>query len=134
MSHKCGSGCYRKRGERSQCPTCNRANERRRLRREYDALPKSLHGQQTTSRHPQIKPEWVVQVINNPYDQKEGVTSRGEPAIILAGRVPEYRHWIKVVLLKTTKGPEYHTAYPDRRLNKIFGGGPWQNLLKPPSA
>ena len=55
MSHRCGSGCYRKQGIRNECPTCNRAKERaaetRRLRRVFEQLPKGRHWQARAYRH-----------------------------------------------------------------------------------
>ena len=46
--------------------------EDRRLRREYEALPKTpWHGEETPNHHPDIRPEWVVRVIREPYDQQE---------------------------------------------------------------
>ena len=40
-----------------------------RLRREYDALPKTPHGATYQERHPDIRPEWVAGIIGEPYDQ-----------------------------------------------------------------
>ena len=46
-------------------------DENERLRREYDALPKTpWHGDDTQERHPDIRPEWVMRVIYDPYAQE----------------------------------------------------------------
>lgn len=128
MSHRCGANCRRKRGLRSECEPCNRYKEKVRLRRQYAALPKTNHGvKNTTERHKDIQPEWVVSVIKDPYDRRSETDDDGLPMTVLVGRVPERNHWIKVVFYGTPESGEFHTAYYDRRLNKKYGGRPWQN-------
>lgn len=130
MGHRCGPGCYRKQGRRAECPSCNRYNKNRRLRRQYAALPKTRHGGETTEeRHKEIRPEWVVSILNAPHDRWQETDRNGEPMTVLVGRVPEYNRWIKLVFYGTPEAGEFHTAYPDRRLEKDYGGRPWRNLL-----
>ena len=130
MSHRCGSGCLRKLKRRAECETCNKYNERRRLRRQYAALPKTGHGDETIKeRHKDIRPEWVVMVIKDPYDRWPETDDEGLPMTVLVGRVPEYNQWIRVVFYGTPEAGELQTAYPDRRLAKKYGGRPWQNRL-----
>ena len=100
-------------------------DERRRLQDAFEALPKTPHSANMENRHPEIEPEWIIQILENPYAQEEGFNGGGEPLVILFGRVPEFRQWIKVIFLKVGDTAEYHTAYPDRRLEKRFGGRPW---------
>ena len=99
----------------------NIVGEVRRLRREYDRLPKSPHGETTPFRHPQLTPERIMQAIENPHDQREETSLAGERVTILVGRVPDFNRWVKVVLV----GGELETAYPDRRLEEDYGGKPW---------
>ena len=130
MSCGCGPNCYRKRGMRSQCPSCNRYNKNRRLRRQYAALPKSPHGGKTlTERHPDVRPEWVTSILESPHDRWSETSPEGEPMTILVGRVPERNQWIKLVFYGTPESGEFHTAYFDKRLAKKYGGRPWRNLL-----
>ncbi len=101
-------------------------SEDERLRREYEALPKSpWHGVTAYQRHSDIRPEWVMRVIHDPYEEwMEGVPG-GEINTILSGRVPEFRQWIKVVFDES--GTIFYTAYADRRLVDRYGGRPWEN-------
>lgn len=130
MGHRCGANCLRKQGRRAECPSCNRSREKLRLRREYVALPKSPHGGRAlTERHPDVRPEWVMSILKAPHDRWSETNSKGEPMTVLVGRVPEYNRWIKLVFYGTPEAGEFHTAYPDRRLDKDYGGRPWRNLL-----
>ena len=101
--------------------------EDRRLRREYDALPKTAHGEDTLTRHTEIRPEWIMRVIKNPYDSWERETSNGERRTVLVGRVPEFRQWIVVVFIGDSTTGALLTASPDRRLERSYGGRPWRN-------
>jgi hypothetical protein len=67
-----------------------------------------------------------MEVIENPVDQWEEVTTQGEIRTILAGRVPNFSQWIKVVLEGSVETGALHTAYGDRRLERRFGGRPWR--------
>ena len=98
-----------------------------RLRREYDRLAKvPVHGQEISSRHPNINAEWVMRVINDPYDQWEETDPRtGELRTVLVGRVPPFRQWIKVVFAGVGNSRKLLTAYADRRLAQYYGGRPW---------
>ena len=104
----------------------NAANEICRLRAEYERLPKTPHGMELQETHPEISQEWVMQIIEQPYDKwEEFVPHRDEVRTILVGRVQEFNQWIKVVLIGRADAGELHTAYPDRQLEKRFGGRPW---------
>lgn len=127
MSHKCGGpSCYRIQGRRSECPSCS--SRIRRLRARFEALPKDPHAANWQSNHPDMKPEWVMMVIDDPYDQWLEPDSRTqEPSTILAGRVPASGQWIKVVFVGSD--PEtrrFKTAYRSSQLMKIYGGRPWE--------
>ena len=103
--------------------------ERQRLRQEYDALPKTPHGVNERRRHEEVQPEWIVRILNDPYDEWPETSTDGELITILVGRVPEFQQWIRIVMLGTRSRGEIHTAYPDRRLEKRFGGRPWGTIL-----
>ena len=100
--------------------------EIRRLRQAYNALPKiAAHGETTTTRHPQVQPEWVIQVLENPYDQwlvDWGIRDQRKNVV---GRVPEINRWILVVLGWHNGDWALITAYPNRGLEKKYGGRPW---------
>lgn len=102
-------------------------DEDRSLRREYQELPKTPHGEQSERRHPDIQPEWIMRIIRNPYDQWDEVHPRtGEPATILVGRIPQFSQWIKVVFEgSSVESGSFVTAYADRQLVKRYGGRPW---------
>lgn len=130
MSHRCGSGCLRKLKRRAECDTCNQYNEKRRLRREYAALPKTDHGGKTTTeRHKDIAPEWVISILNDPRDRWSETDQNGLPMTVIVGRVPERNQWIRLIFYGTPESGEFHTAYSDRRLAKKYGGRPWPNRL-----
>jgi len=98
------------------------------LLREYDRLPKvPIHGQETINRHPGIRPEWVMSIINEPFDQWEETDYRtGELRTILVGRLRPFQQWIKVVFAGVGDSRQLLTAYPDRRLAQSYGGRPWE--------
>ena len=103
----------------------NDPDEIARLRRAFGELPKVPgHGLTMEERHSDVLPEWVMLIVGNPhelyYQHHEGVLRT-----ILVGRVPESRHWIKVVFEGTPETGQFLTAYRDRRLNRRYGRGPW---------
>ena len=114
---------------RSECPSWNRANKNRRLRQEFDNLPKvSGHGSSAGVRHSDVLPEWIMRIIKEPYDRWEEVNpENGEVRTILAGRVRQSNQWIKVVFSGTGDSLKFITAYQDRRLARKYGGRKWQN-------
>lgn len=100
--------------------------EIRRLREAFERMPKAPeHGETALSRHSDILPEWIVQVIESPYDRYEEYTSSGERRTIIVGRVAQSQRWIKVVFIGDPETEELLTAYHDRRLTKKYGGRPW---------
>ena len=104
----------------------NAATETRRLRQAYAALPKiAAHGETTITRHPQVQPEWVIQVLENPYDQWLVDWWTGKLRKNTVGRVPELNRWILVVLEWHNGDWALITAYPNRGLEKEYGGRPW---------
>ena len=66
-------------------------------------------------------------VIERPYEQREELTPDGQVRTCITGRVPEISQWIKVVFIGEPGSGELLTAYQDRRLEKRYGGRPWQN-------
>ncbi len=100
--------------------------EDRRLRQEYEALPKTAHGEDTLTRHPEIRPEWIMRIIADPYDQWEQLRY-GELRTVLVGRVPEFAQWIMVVFIGDTNAGRFNTAYPNRRMEERYGGRPWRS-------
>lgn len=107
----------------SEDPSCNYARERRRRLREYAALRKTHHF--LTDPHTEILPEWVIHIMENPYDQWEEAANNGEVRTILVGRVPQFNQWIKVVFVRDAHTGALHTTYADRRLEQRYGGRPW---------
>lgn len=96
------------------------------MRQAFDRMRKvPHHAADLEERHGDVRKEWVVEIIFNPYHRYEEYDG-DELRTILVGRVPESRQWIKVVFVGTPEDGAFLTAYRDRRLNKIYGGGPWQ--------
>ena len=102
------------------------AAETRRLRQAYAALPKTPHGETIPQRHPETRPEWVMSIIENPFDQWPKWGRHGEYRINLAGRVPEFNQWIVVVLEYEDEIYRLHSAFPERRMERKYGGRPWR--------
>ena len=104
-------------------------DEIRRLREEFEALPKTAHGETALTRHPDIHPEWVILITREPYDQWNDIDhDTGEPVIILVGRVPARNQWVKVVYKgNSLETGRFETAHFDRRLRRKYGGRPWGN-------
>ena len=105
----------------------NQADEDRRLRQAYEDLPKTeIHGVSAPERHPDVHPEWVMQIIAEPYERFEEY--RGETRMtVLVGPVPLASQWIRLVFVGDPEAGLFHTAYMDRRLAERYGGRPWQN-------
>ncbi|MCY3543843.1 MAG: hypothetical protein OXH22_07365 [Chloroflexi bacterium] len=104
--------------------------ENARLQRAFDRLPKSgSHGSTVTSRHPDVRQEWIISIIEEPYDEWIETHERsGQRKTIVVGRVPEFEQWVKVVFIGVGDNRELLTAYPDRRLSKRYVVRPWQSL------
>jgi hypothetical protein len=98
-----------------------------RLRRAYQAMHKVHgHGDETFERHPDIRPEWIMKIIEEPYDQFE-VHRYGRRRTVITGRVPQLRQWISVVFDGDPETGQFLTAYQDSRMEKMYGGRPWQS-------
>lgn len=103
-------------------------DERARLRRAFELLPKaSGHGESTLQRHRDIRPEWIMEIIADPYERYESYTRSGERSTVLTGRVPESAQWIMVVFIGDPETGLFLTAYHNRQLAKEYGGRPWSN-------
>lgn len=101
--------------------------ERARLRREFDLLPKvEGHGDTSPVRHRDVLPEWIMQIIGHPYERDEVYTDSGERRTVLNGRVSESRQWIVVVFVGDTDTGRFLTAYHNRKLEDKYGGRPWE--------
>ena len=129
MSHKCGGpSCYRTQGRRSECPSCS--SRMRRLRNAFKALPKTDHGEVYLERHPDVRSEWVMMVIEDPYEEWTEGDDTSHLYTIITGRVRERNQWIQVVFQGNT--PEtrmFDTTYFNRQLAKKYGGRPWSSDL-----
>ena len=97
-----------------------------RLRREFDALPKVPgHGDSALRRHSNIRPEWVMQILREPYHTYEELSDYGERDTVIVGRVPQLNQWIKIVFIGEPETGAFLTVYNDRRLEDQYGGRPW---------
>lgn len=104
----------------------NGLDENAQLRLAFDIMRKiPSHAGDWDERHGDVRKEWVMNVIFNPHERYEEYP-RGELRTILVGRVPESPQWIKVVFVGTPETGAFLTAYRDRRLNRRYGGGPWE--------
>ncbi len=68
-----------------------------------------------------------MRVIEHPYDRWSELTLDGQIRTFLVGRVPQISQWIKVVFIGYPDTGELLTAYQDRRLERRYGGRPWEN-------
>ena len=57
--------------------------ERQRLRRVYESLPKTPHGASYPERHPEILPEWIAAIIENPHERRNVRWDDGEIRTVL---------------------------------------------------
>ena len=98
-----------------------------RLRRAFDAMRKvRVHGEETLERHSDIKAEWIMEIVEKPYDRFEAYR-HGRRRTVIVGRVPQLRQWVSVVFDGDPETGLFLTAYQDSRLEKRYGGRPWQN-------
>lgn len=83
----------------------------------------------TSIRHPDVDPDEVVAVIENPREIWNEVDERGQDFFIISGAVPRLGQWVKVVFQGTSaEAGLFDTAHQDRRLAKHrYGERPWQN-------
>ena len=104
------------------------SDEIERLRQAFDRLPKvAAHGANALERHDSIRPEWVMQIIAEPYERYETHSTYGELRTVLAGRVPESPQWIMVVFVGDPETGRFLTAYHNKNLARRYGGRPWEN-------
>lgn len=104
----------------------NCADQIVRLRRAFDEMPKVPgHGTSLGERHGDMRKEWVMRIIAAPYDRWEEYVD-GERRTVLVGRVSQSRQWLQVVFVDDPETGRFLTAYRNRRLNKKYGGGPWE--------
>lgn len=87
-----------------------------RLRRAWEELPKTEHGRHLQSRHPDVRPEWIMRVIESrdSYEWIEYSTTPEEGLRVWrvqVGWVPEIETWIKIVFEEGITGDEFDTAY-----------------------
>ena len=102
--------------------------ERAKLRRAFELLPKvARHGETALVRHKLILPEWVMQIIDNPYERYEVYTDEGEWRTVFTGRVTDSLRWIMVVFVGNAETGRFLTAYHNRSLEGKYGGRPWGN-------
>ena len=102
------------------------AEEIARLRREFEALPKvPVHGESALRRHPNIRPEWVMQILREPFHRRDEIGSGGQRHTVIVGRVPQLNQWIKIVFIGDPETGALLTVYNDRRLEDQYGGRPW---------
>ena len=102
--------------------------ERARLRRDFDLLPKVVgHGETALERHDDIRPEWVMLIVAAPHERYDATGSRGDQRTVLTGRVPESPQWIMVVFVGSPETGEFLTAFHNRDLEEKYGGRPWTN-------
>ena len=98
------------------------------LRRAFDGLPKVAgHGVTALERHDAVMPEWVMRVIEEPFERYEMYTSYGERRTVITGRVPESSQWIMVVFVGDPETGSFLTAYHNKNLARRYGGRPWRN-------
>ena len=125
LSSHAGADNHRRRSFRLMT---NGLDENALLRQAYDRMRKApRHGEDAQNRHSDIQPEWVMRIIANPYDRFEEKDPSGEKVTIIVGRVPESRQWIKLVFTEDPETGLFLTAYNDRRLERRYGGRPWQS-------
>ncbi len=91
-------------------------SENARLRRAWEEFPKTAHGRLIEERHPDLRPEWIMRIIESldSYEWLEyGTTPDGQLRIwiIRAGWVTEIETWIEVVFEERSGDDEFHTAY-----------------------
>ena len=104
----------------------NGLDENAPLRQAYDRMRKApRHGESALKRHSEIRPEWVMRILADPFDRFEETDFDGERITIIIGRVLESSQWIKLVFIGDPETGAFLTAYNDRRLEKRYGGRPW---------
>ena len=109
-------------------PTRMTDEERERLRRAFNMLPKvEGHGESALERHDNILPEWIIQIVTDPYERYETYTRGGERRTIVNGRVPESPQWITVEFVGDPESGRFLTSYQNRKLEREYGGRPWRN-------
>lgn len=114
--------------ELPQSPTSGADDDIEALRQAFVRLPKvGGHGGTALERHSSIRPEWVMRVIEEPFERYEVHTSYGERRTVITGRVPESSQWIMVVFIGDPETGRFLTAYHNKNLARKYGGRPWHN-------
>ena len=90
--------------------------ERARLLRAWEELPKTPHGRQIEDRHPDVRPEWIMYVVESPnaYEWTEYSSTDEENLRVWTIRVAwvsEIARWVEVVIEEFSDGGQFDTAY-----------------------
>jgi hypothetical protein len=113
-------------GEHSRSGPPGRDDDVEALRQAFERLPKVAgHGVTALERHDSIRPEWIMQVIAEPFERYEIRISDGERRTIITGRVPQSSQWIMVVFIGDPETGRFLTAYHNKHLARRYGGRPW---------
>ena len=103
--------------------------ENARLRQAWEELPKTNYGRRLANRHPDVRPEWIMRVIEatDSYERIEYGTDKADELsvrTIILGYVPDSAVWLKVVLEGYPDSGVFHTAYQlsDRQVEQIRRG------------
>lgn len=125
MGHRCGGpNCYRTRGLRSQCPSCNRSRENRRktivaggkVRR----ISQHMLGDLQNNRHSEITRERVVYVLDNWVVRGVYTNPQGDSRVHYAF-VPDLGNVVRVAVSMDDK--EIITAFQNSRARQsLFAG------------
>lgn len=125
MGHRCGGpNCYRTRGLRSQCPSCNRSRENHRktvvgggkVRR----ISQHMLGDLQNNRHSEITRERVAYVLDNWVVRGVYTNPQGDSRVHYAF-VPDLGKVVRVAVSMDDK--EIITAFPDTRATKKWQKG-----------
>ena len=128
MSHRCGAGCYRKQGRRSECPSCNRTRAKRSAeqvglayvkkgRRYARRVMRDPHPYWQTSRenHPEPSDEFIEQTLTDPFTAHSDTQHVGRT--VYYRYIPDARKWLQVVV----QDDHLFNAYFNQRLLRRWG-------------
>ena len=121
MSHKCGSGCYRKQGKRSECPRCGKRRNRLTHAIRAGGKIRRVSAHMLNNAHPEIRRQHVTHALENWIIRGVRTDRNGRESRVYLGFVPGMKHMLRVAVSMDDKSVV--SAFPRRNSNPELAKG-----------
>ncbi len=121
MSCRCGPNCYRKRGMRSQCPSCNRYNESRRKTITAGGKRRYISFHRKTNPHVEVSNQDIAYVLDNWRIRGVATDEQNRQSMAHYAFVPGQGKVVRVAV--SMDGKRFITAFIDSDATKYWHQG-----------